>query len=140
MRKSYGHHNTELRTQRHIIGQDKKTKKISNTEPNKNPGWTQVLAKGKQFLLLKRHPPCYSWSNPVKVLAMTLLWLFCVLIEINSDLCLTCTFSKFTQVYKIAVKLHSISLCTFNSAFVVIKMLKSYRSWPWIITAFKLQF
>jgi hypothetical protein len=25
--------------------------------------WTQVLEKGKQFLLLVRHPPCYSWTN-----------------------------------------------------------------------------
>ena len=33
-----GHHNTGPRTQRHIIGQHKKTKKMSNTDPTKNPG------------------------------------------------------------------------------------------------------
>jgi len=26
---------------------------MSNTDPTNKPGWTQVLAKGKQFLLLK---------------------------------------------------------------------------------------
>jgi len=31
-----------------------------------------MLAKGKQFLLLIRHPSCYSYiqSNPAKVLAV----------------------------------------------------------------------
>ena len=45
---------------------------MSNTDPPKNEGCTQVFAKGKQFLLLIRHPPCYSYiqSSPVKVLAV----------------------------------------------------------------------
>ena len=34
---------------------------MSNTDSTKKPGETQVLAKGKQFLLLKRHPPCYAY-------------------------------------------------------------------------------
>ena len=38
----------------------------------KTRGWTHVLAKGKQFLLLIRYPPCYTYiqSNPVKLLAV----------------------------------------------------------------------
>jgi hypothetical protein len=33
---------------------------------------TRVLVKGKQFLLLIRHPPCYTYiqSSPVQVFAM----------------------------------------------------------------------
>ena len=49
-----------------------KTIKISNTDPSKNQGWTHMLKKGKQFLFLIRHPPCYSYiqSSPAKVLAV----------------------------------------------------------------------
>jgi hypothetical protein len=49
-----------------------KTKKMSNTDPTKNQGGTQVLAKGRQFLLLIRYPPCCSYvqSSPVKVVAV----------------------------------------------------------------------
>jgi hypothetical protein len=36
-------------------------KKMSNTDPTKN----QILAKGKQFLPLIRHPPCYSYIQDV---------------------------------------------------------------------------
>ena len=46
---------------------------MSNTNPiKKKQMWTQVLVKGKQFLLLTRHSPCYSYkqSSPVKVLAV----------------------------------------------------------------------
>ena len=32
-----GHHRTESRTQRHIIGEYKNKKKMSNTDPTKNP-------------------------------------------------------------------------------------------------------
>jgi hypothetical protein len=35
---------------------------MSNTDPTKKQRWTQVLVKGKQFLLLIRHPQCYSPS------------------------------------------------------------------------------
>jgi uncharacterized membrane protein len=47
-----------------------KAKKMSNKDPTKNRGRAQVFAKGKQFLLLIRHPPYYSYiqSSPVKVL------------------------------------------------------------------------
>jgi hypothetical protein len=41
-----------------------KAEKISNTVPIKiggGGGGTEVLAKGKQFLLFIRHPPCYSY-------------------------------------------------------------------------------
>jgi hypothetical protein len=49
-----------------------KTIKMSNTDPSKNQSWTHMLKKGKQFLLLIRHPPCYSYiqSISVKVLAV----------------------------------------------------------------------
>ena len=42
---------------------------MSNTHCTKKPG---VIAKGKPFLLLIRHPPSYSYteSSPVKVLAV----------------------------------------------------------------------
>jgi len=45
-----------------------KSKKMSNTDPTKNRGSAQVLAKGKQFLLLIIHPLYYSYiqSSPVK--------------------------------------------------------------------------
>ena len=38
---------------------------MSNTDPIRNQVWTQVLAKGKESLILIRRPPC-----PVKVLAV----------------------------------------------------------------------
>jgi hypothetical protein len=38
-----------------------KHEKISNTNPPENWRRTQVLAKGKQFLLLIIHPFCYSY-------------------------------------------------------------------------------
>jgi hypothetical protein len=34
-----------------------------HTDPTKNWWWTQVLAKDKQFLLLIRHLPCYSYNQ-----------------------------------------------------------------------------
>ena len=37
------------------------TKKMSNTDATRNRGCTQVLRKGKQFLALLIHPPCYSY-------------------------------------------------------------------------------
>jgi hypothetical protein len=37
-----------------------KTKMMSNTDPTNKPGWTQLLAKSKQFLLHIRQPLCYS--------------------------------------------------------------------------------
>ena len=35
----------------------------SNTNPSKNRGLIQVLQKGKQFLLHKYHPLCYSFHK-----------------------------------------------------------------------------
>jgi len=35
-----------------------KNKRSSNANPTKNRGWTQVLRKGKQFLLHQWDPPC----------------------------------------------------------------------------------
>jgi len=48
------------------------THKTKMPDHTKNRGWTHVLAKGKQFLFLIRHPPCYSYiqSIPIKVLAV----------------------------------------------------------------------
>jgi len=40
-----------------------KTKKMNNTDSIKNWGLTQVLEMGKQFLILIRHPLCYSYSH-----------------------------------------------------------------------------
>ena len=36
----------------------------SNTNPNKDRGWTHVLEKVKQFLLHMWHPSCYSYYQP----------------------------------------------------------------------------
>jgi len=48
-----------------------KAKKMSNTDYIRNRGWTQVLVNDKQFHVLIKHPPCYSYiqSKPVKELA-----------------------------------------------------------------------
>jgi hypothetical protein len=45
---------------------------MRNTDPLKNWACNEVLGKGKLFLLLIRHPPCYSFiqSSLVKVLAV----------------------------------------------------------------------
>ena len=45
---------------------------MNNTDPTKKPGVNSVLPKGKQFLLLIRHPSCYLYiqSSLVKVLAV----------------------------------------------------------------------
>ena len=47
-----------------------KNNKISNTDHTIKP--LEVLAKGKPFLLLIRHPSCYSYiqSSPLKILAV----------------------------------------------------------------------
>jgi hypothetical protein len=37
------------------------------TDPTEKPWWTRELAKGKQFLLLIRHPPCYSYIQSIPV-------------------------------------------------------------------------
>jgi len=49
-----------------------KAKEMNNPVPTKNMRLTHVLAKGKQFLLLIRHPPFYSYIylSPVKVLSV----------------------------------------------------------------------
>jgi hypothetical protein len=38
--------------------------------------WTHVFSKGKQFLLLIMHPPCYSYifSSPIKVVSVMYLF------------------------------------------------------------------
>ena len=38
---------------------------MSNTDPIKKRRWTQVLPEGKQFMLLIRYPPRYSYSQDV---------------------------------------------------------------------------
>jgi hypothetical protein len=38
--------------------------KIEQHETTKNQGWTQLLRKGKQFLLHMWYPTCYSCYNP----------------------------------------------------------------------------
>jgi hypothetical protein len=50
----------------------KKTETIINTDPPKTGSETRVLVKGKQFLLLIRHSPCYTYiqSSSVQVFAM----------------------------------------------------------------------
>jgi len=40
-----------------------KTKEMRNMEFTKKPGVTQVLAKGKQFLIHISHSPCYSYGQ-----------------------------------------------------------------------------
>ena len=61
---SYWVHKTEVKNNnnkhKHTT---QKTKKMSNTGPTKTWWWTQVLTKGKQFLLLIRHPSCYPCSQ-----------------------------------------------------------------------------
>ena len=43
----------------------KRDKMSNTTDPSINQRWYHVLAKGKQFLLLKRTPLCYSYSQDV---------------------------------------------------------------------------
>jgi hypothetical protein len=40
-----------------------KIKIWATRNPPKNRGWTRVLAKGKQFLPVIKHPPCYSYNK-----------------------------------------------------------------------------
>ena len=42
-----------------------KTKEMSNTGSSQNMGWNQILQRGKQFLFLIGHSPCYSYSQDV---------------------------------------------------------------------------
>ena len=44
-----GHHNTELRTQKHIIGQHKELKRCVTRTLHQQSGGKQVLAKSKQY-------------------------------------------------------------------------------------------
>ena len=37
---------------------------IERHEPNQRPGWTQVLQKGKQFLIHMWHTSCFSYYKP----------------------------------------------------------------------------
>ena len=63
------------RTSKHVKTQNrttqKKLKRLATQTQPKNRGWTQVLAKSKQFMLLIRHLSCYSYiqSSPVNVFA-----------------------------------------------------------------------
>ena len=45
-----------------------KANTVCNTGPNKNKWWIQVLAKGKQFLLLIKHRPCYSYIDQMEII------------------------------------------------------------------------
>jgi hypothetical protein len=38
---------------------------MNDTDPSVKRGWIKVLMKGKEFLFLVRHPPCYSYSSLV---------------------------------------------------------------------------
>ena len=40
--------------------QHRKLKERATRTPLKNQGWGQVFARGGQFLLAIRHPPCYK--------------------------------------------------------------------------------
>jgi len=40
-----------------------KTKKMSNRVPHQKLGLNPCACEGKQFLLLIRHPQCYSYSQ-----------------------------------------------------------------------------
>jgi len=60
----------EIQTNQKV--QHRKLKRWATRTPPKS-GWIQVLVKGKEFLLLKRHPKCYSYnqSSQVKIVAVT---------------------------------------------------------------------
>ena len=58
-------HDEDIQKQKTNKNTTQKTKKMSNTDPTKYRGCTQVLANGKQFLPLRRHPSCYSYSQDV---------------------------------------------------------------------------
>jgi hypothetical protein len=60
-------------TWRHIIVQHKKLKRWATRTPSKNRGWTQRLTNGKQFLLLIRHPSCYSYIQSSLVQVLTVI-------------------------------------------------------------------
>jgi hypothetical protein len=60
----------------------KSTKKMSNTDLTKISGWSQVFAKGKQFLLLIKHTPIFNF-----------LWMVddCLFAcQFSSDHCIVC--------------------------------------------------
>ena len=62
----------EPRTQRHTIGQHKKLKGGATQTQPKMPRVNEGACEGYNFLLLIRHPPCYSYiqSSPVKILTV----------------------------------------------------------------------
>jgi hypothetical protein len=43
---------------------------LLNVRGKKRNNWTKVIAKGKHFLFLTRHPSCYSYSSSINVLLM----------------------------------------------------------------------
>ena len=49
----------------------------------KNQRWTQVLATVKQFLLLTRHPPCYSYMRMERPMVYSL---FVIIIRNNTSI------------------------------------------------------
>ena len=58
-----GHKTRETLVTRHRTKLNKKKNiKKSNMDPTKKLDIIHVLVKGKQFLLLTRHPSCYSYS------------------------------------------------------------------------------
>jgi hypothetical protein len=56
--------------------------KLSNTDPTKTWGWTHMLGKSKQLLLLIRHPSCYSYIQPVSKFIICLIHVICVCLRI----------------------------------------------------------
>ena len=44
----------------------------NNTNPSRNWGWTHILRKGRQFMLHKWHPSCFSSSKPGSVVELVI--------------------------------------------------------------------
>jgi len=61
-RQYNGQKKKDKRTNSDLRNATQKTKDRTNTKPTKKQEWTEVLRKGRKFLLHIWHPSCYFWD------------------------------------------------------------------------------